>query len=337
MQDPPLRIQCMEDTMKPNRNFIFLFAGLLSAWAYGGQTVRFAERADRIDILFGGQLFSRYLFTDSLTKPVLFPVRFPSGAAATRGFPLALEPGESRDHPHHIGIFFTVDEVNGNGFWNNTSGLPKIRHLRTSFKKEGEGKGILSTVSEWIAKNGKALFREDRTMVFVPEKQRTRVDFFIRLTALDTTVTVHDTKEGMFAMRVADWLKEEGGSGRYMNSMGEESEKNVWGKRAAWVRLEGNLEGRPHGIVLMNHPSSTNFPAYWHARGYGLFSTDPLGQGVFEQARGNPDYAPFNLTLKPGESAPFRFRMILYEGRSEKKEWDAEFQSFSRQLPEEIR
>jgi hypothetical protein len=126
----------MESMMKTQRSFIFLFVGLFSAWAFGGQTVRFVEKADRIDILFGEQLFSRYLFADSLTKPVLVPVRFPSGASATRGFPPAPEPGGSVDHPHHIGIFFTVDEVNGNGFWNNTSGLPKVRHIRTSFKKE---------------------------------------------------------------------------------------------------------------------------------------------------------------------------------------------------------
>jgi len=319
------------------RSFIFLFAGFLSTWASGGQTVRFVEKAGRIDILFSGKLFSSYLFADSLTKPVLYPVRFPSGVAAVRGFPAAARPGESVDHPHHIGIFFTVDEVNENGFWNNTFGLPKVRHARVSYRQEGEGRGILSTVSEWIAKSGKVLLREDRTMVFAPKERRTTVDFLLRLTALDTTVAVRDTKEGMFAIRVADGLREEGGSGRYLNSGGEEYEKNVWGKRADWVRLEGKLDGGPLGIVIMNHPSSVNFPAYWHARGYGLFSANPLGQAVFEQARGNPDYASFNLTLEPGESAPFYFRMIFYEGAYGKAEWDAEFESFAKNRPEEFR
>lgn len=323
--------------MKPHRWLVFLFAGFFCVRTLEGQTVRFIEKNDRIDILFGNRLFSSYLFTDSLTKPVLYPVRFPSGITATRGFPLSPVPGESSDHPHHIGIFFTMDEVNGNGFWNNTSGYPKIRHVRTSFKKEDVGKGILSTVSDWIAKSGKVLLREDRTMVFYPGKLRTTVDFFIRLTALDTTVTVHDNKEGMFAIRVADGLREEGGSGTYLNSAGDISEKNVWGKRAEWVRLEGTLAGRTCGIVIMNHPSSTNYPAYWHARGYGLFSANPLGQLAFEQTRGRPDCAPFNLTLRPGEGAPFLFRMVFYEGRSETKEWDAEFQSFSKSPPEEIR
>jgi hypothetical protein len=326
----------MEGMMKSHRWLMILSACIFCARTLGGQTVRFSEKKDRIDILFGDRLFSRYLFTDSLTKPVLYPVHFPSGLTATRGFPLSPVPGESSDHPHHIGIFFTMDEVNGNGFWNNTSGYPKIRHVRTSFKKEGEGKGILSTVSDWTAKGGRVLLRENRTMVFYPGKSRSTVDFFIRLTALDTAVTIRDTKEGMFAIRVADGLREEGGSGTYLNSAGDISEKNVWGKRADWVRLEGTLEGKILGIVIMNHPSSTNYPTYWHARGYGLFSANPLGQLAFEQTRGRPDCAPFNLTLGPGESAPFRFRMIFYEGGSGKKEWDDEFQSFSKSQPEEI-
>jgi hypothetical protein len=327
----------MEDRMKSHKWMTLPLIGLFAAWVSGGQTVRFVEKADRIDILFGDRLFSRYLFADSLTKPVLHPVHFPSGATATRGFPLAPEPGESNDHPHHIGVFFTVDEVNGSGFWNNISGLPRVRHVRTLFKKEGKGKGILSTVSEWIGKNGKALLREDRTMAFYPEERRTTVDFILRLTALDTMVVFSDTKEGMFAIRVSDKLKEEGGSGLYMNSGGEESEKNVWGKRANWVRLEGTFGGKPFGIVLMNHPASTNSPTYWHARGYGLFSADPLGQLVFEQTRGNLNAAPFNLTLKPGEGAPFYFRMVLYEGESQKSEWDRGFDMFSKQKPEDVR
>ena len=323
--------------MKPHKWMTFPLIGLFAAWASGGQTVRFVEKADRIDILFGDRLFSRYLFADSLTKPVLHPVHFPSGVSATRGFPLAPEPGESNDHPHHIGVFFTVDEVNGNGFWNNTSGLPRVQHVRTVLKKEEEGIGILSTVSKWIGKNNKPLLREDRIMTFYPEEHTTTVDFSLRLTALDTTVVFSDTKEGMFAIRAADWLKEEGGSGKYLNSAGEESEKNVWGKRANWVRLEGILEGKPLGIVLFNHPASTNYPTYWHARGYGLFSADPLGQLVFEQTRGNSKAAGFNLTLKPGEGAPFYFRMILYEGRSQKSDWDRVFESFSKSKPENAR
>jgi hypothetical protein len=103
------------------------------------------------------------------------------------------------------------------------------------------------------------------------------------------------------------------------------------------VRLEGILEGKPLGIVLLSHPASTNHPTYWHARGYGLFSADPLGQQVFEQTRGNPNAAAFNLTLKPGEEAPFYFRMVLYEGKSQKSEWDREFEKFSRIKPEDVR
>ena len=198
-----------------------------------GPRVRFVEGKGRIDIRFDDRPFTSYLFADSLAKPVLHPLRSPSGLVVTRGFPLDPRPGETTDHPHHIGVFFTVDEVNGNGFWNALKPPPRIRHLRVTDKQEGKGHGTLSTVSHWTGMRGQVLLREDLTMAIHPEAGRTIVDFFIRLTAVDTAVTFSDTKEGMFAVRVADWLRENGGTGRYLSSTGAETEPDVWGRRAA--------------------------------------------------------------------------------------------------------
>ena len=143
-----------------------------------------------------------------------------------------------------------------------------------------------------------------------------------------------DTKEGMFAIRLAQWLTENTdaryqlGTGAYLNCNGDEKEKGVWGKRAEWVRIQGNKNGETVGIAILNHPRSTNYPTYWHARGYGAFSANPLGQYAFQKSRKVEDPEPFGLTLNKGETAPFKFRVILYDGPRTKQQLDEEFREY---------
>jgi hypothetical protein len=79
--------------------------------------VEFVPAADKIDVKLAGKLITSYRFDDSLTKPVLYPIQTPGDVVLTRGFPIKPLPGETNDHPHHIGLFFTYDKVNGIGFW----------------------------------------------------------------------------------------------------------------------------------------------------------------------------------------------------------------------------
>src|SRR5262245_34906195 len=68
--------------------------------------------AHRVDVLVDGRPFTAYLYQSTLEKPVLFPLRTASGTIVTRGFPLEPRPGESNDHPHHIGHWFNFGDVN---------------------------------------------------------------------------------------------------------------------------------------------------------------------------------------------------------------------------------
>ena len=165
-------------------------------------------------------------------------------------------------------------------------------------------------------------------MVFIAGEDEYAIDFSIELKAQDTKVVFQDTKEGMFAIRVADWLREKGGSGRYLNSYGDETEDNVWGKRARWVCLQGEKNGKTIGIAILNHPRSVNYPTYWHARRYGLFSANPLGQYDFEK-KWNPQTAkPLNFALEPGKTSHFRFQIVIYEGERTQEQLEDRFKVF---------
>ncbi|UCC23514.1 MAG: PmoA family protein, partial [Planctomycetota bacterium] len=167
-----------------------------------------------------------------------------------------------------------------------------------------------------------------RSMVFRPGENEYAIDFSIDLTARDAEVVFEDTKEGMFAIRVAHWLRENE-TGQYLSSSGGRTEENVWGRRARWVRLEGEKDGKTIGIAVFNHPASVNYPTYWHARGYGLFAANPLGQFVFDESRRQTNPQPFELTLQPGQTAHFGFRLLVYEGPRTRKQLEQRFDTFA--------
>ena len=309
----------------------FLLIILSFSFCSSNQDVSFVQKEHQIDVLINGKLFTTYLYKPNLTKPILYPVLSPSGIVMNRSYPFKKVEGESDDHPHQAGIFFTYDEVNEDGFWNNATYPPQIKHAKVTQMNGGNEKGTLSTVMLWVGEDGKTLLQEDRTMIFYPGDDFYTIDFTMTLTAKDTSVVFHYTKEGMFAIRVAHWLREKGGSGRYLSSNDEETEKDVWGKRAKWVRLEGEKKKKTIGIAIFNHPTSTNFPTFWHARGYGLFSANPLGQFVFQKSRGNNNPEKFELKLEKNESAVFKFRMIFYEGSWSKEQFEKKFMEYAGQ------
>jgi hypothetical protein len=216
----------------------------------------------------------------------------------------------------------------------------------------GEGKGTLATLAHWIDGKQQIVLEERRSMTFLAGEHENEyaIDFSIDLTAKNTEVLFEDIEEGMFAIRVSDYLREtdaspslqEGqplpaeslaGTGRYFSSNGDETAKNIWGKRARWVALQGVKEGKVVGVAILNHPASINYPSYWHVRNYGLFSANPLGQADFQ--KGQPKQyrknkvIPLRLTLERGETAHFRFLVIVYEGPRTHEQMEERFREFA--------
>jgi hypothetical protein len=75
------------------------------------------------------------------------------------------------------------------------------------------------------------------------------------------------------------------------------------------MKLDGNIGDEKISVVICDHPENPNYPTYWHARGYGLFSANPLGVHDFTKGKEN-----LNFTIAAGQSATFRYRVIIYSG-----------------------
>jgi hypothetical protein len=98
-------------------------------------------------------------------------------------------------------------------------------------------------------------------------------------------------------------------NGNYINSNGIQGD-DVWSKKASWCMMYGKMKSDSISILIIDHPSNIGYPTNWHARGYGLFAANPLGEKVFTNGT-----TERNLTLKPGESVKFKYRVVIASGK----------------------
>jgi len=315
------------------------------------------EAARRVDILVDGQPFTSYLWSDKLKVPTLYPLRSSQGTIVTRGFPLEPRAGERVDHPHHIGLWFNYGNVNGVDFWNNSIDLPaeqqkkmgSVVHHRIVHTTDGKDGAELTVEMDWLMPDGQPVVRETTTYLFHSGPTMRAVDRITKLTALTKPVVFQDNKEGLLGLRVRRELEQPsneplvftdssghatevkvldntGVTGLYHSSEGKTGDA-VWGTRARWTMLTGKVNQEPITLAILDHPSNVGFPTYWHARGYGLFAANPLGQEVFSSGR-----EKLNFTLQPQQSVTFRYRLLILSGPTNAEEVEKQSRSFASEV-----
>jgi len=274
--------------------------------------VRFSR--DQIAVEVNGKLFTTFYYGGSSGKPYLAPLRSASGKIVTRHYPMEEIPGESRDHVHHTGLWFSYDDVNGTKFWENDPSYtkPQIGRIvvRNAELKEGDRSGKLAATMEWREHGGKTLLVEDRNMIFYSDPKLRTIDFDITLTASED-LTFGDTKEGAFAIRLADSFTEKKG-GRMVDADGRATMANIWGKRSNWVDYTAEVEGERLGVAIFDHPGNPRHPTYWHARDYGLFALNPFGRNAFD-----PSQEESHWKLPAGQKLHFQWRVVIHPGDAE--------------------
>jgi hypothetical protein len=270
----------------------------------------FGQVQDKIDIDLDGKPFTTFHSGVAEGRPYLAPLRSASGKIISRRFPMEMIEGESRDHLHHRGLWFSYDDVNGVKFWENDPSYkdPQTGRIVATQVLWSPASKTLDTVFDWNDHSGKTVLVEHRLMTFRSSPTLRIIDFDITLTAPEKVV-FGDTKEGAFAIRLADALIEKSGSGKMVNAEGKQGMAAIWGKRSSWVDYSGAIDGEKLGIAIFDHPSNPGYPVHWHARDYGLFAVNPWGQHAFDPA------APeAHTTLQAKGSLRFRWRVVIHAG-----------------------
>ena len=313
------------------------------------------ESDRRVDITVDGKPFTAYIWPTNQKKPILYPITSDMGTVVTRGFPLEPRAGERTDHPHHAGLWFTYGNVDGLDFWNNSdsikaSAAPRygtILHRAIKSTHSGPGEGTLDVTEEWVTHNNTPLLRENTHYIFRARKGVRTIDRITSLTALDSTVHFNDNKEGVIGMRVARQLEQPsmtpekytdasgkvtnvakldtaGIHGWYTSSEGKQGDA-VWGTRGRWVMLTGDVNGAPVTLAMLDNPKNVGFPTYWHARGYGLFAANPLGQKAMSNGK-----ETLNFKLDAGKTVTFRHEVIILDKKATTAELEGYYKGFTR-------
>lgn len=310
--------------------------------------------ARTITVTAGGRPFTTFIYPDTLAKPVLYPIYAADGQLITRGFPLAARAGEPVDHPHHVGLWFNYENVNGLDFWNNSYAIPAAKKAQygsihvDSILEAGNRKfpppppgarmdgdptpyhGIIRYAARWTDQQQNNLLKEHTTYFFEGNQDEWVIDRLTTLTAVaDAGVSFPDAKDGMLGLRVTkelqipsnnpgEFVDDKGNitrvaagntpdiNGNYITSDGKTGD-SAWGTRGKWCMMYGKKGQDTLSVLIIDHPGNPGYPTYWHARGYGLFAANPLGQKVFSKGG-----QTMNFRLEKGQSATFRYRIVIF-------------------------
>lgn len=297
------------------------------------------KEESRIDITVDGRPFTSYIYPDSLMKPVLYPILSADGKFITRGWPIKPREGESADHPHHIGLWFNYENVDGLDFWNNSCSIAQdrknrygtIRHFSVDKTAVNNKNAELWVTAFWERPDGVKLLKQNTHYIFSGNGRMLSIEMIVKLTALQKDVSFPDIKDGLIGLRLTRELEQPSNipvkvtdargavsevkktnldvaTGTYRSSKGIMGDA-VWGTRGRWVKLDGEIDGDPVSVVMLDHSMNVGYPTYWHARGYGLFAANPLGQKIFSNGKEEMDFK-----LKAGTTVIFKYKLLINSG-----------------------
>lgn len=222
------------------------------------------------------------------------------------------------DHPHHKGVWLSVDEVNGIEFWAEKG---MIRNAGLEASEQPDGSAQLKLTNHWIGEDNEPLVLEHTTVTVHPDRL---VAYDIEFEAAGKAVTFGDTKEGLFAIRLPNSMREFISHAPVVNSDGVIGTAELWGKPAPWIDYTGPVAGTTYGVTLMDDPANFR-PSRYHVRDYGLFAINPFGESAY--TNGTEEAKP--VTLQPGEKLKLRYGLYVHTGGTEEASVAAAYKEFT--------
>ena len=302
---------------------VFAGAVLISSVMYAaGENVELQREATHINVLIGGKPFTTYYFDPKVAKPYFMPLRSAEGTIITRGFPIgnSVPPEHLHDpnlEPHQRPMYFGHGNIDGIDFWGEALfpkwsdgtvfGRTELAKIEES--KGGPDSGAIRALFHLVGPSGRIIADESQSFTFRGDSQTRIIDCeFTIIANHGADVTMGDTKEGSFAIRVVKELYSP--PGHMVNSNGGVGEKQIWGKRANWVDYYGKVGAEEVGVAIFDSPKSFRHPTYWHARSYGLFAVNPFGIREFT---GDPNQDG-SWTIPQGKTLTLRYRVLIHHG-----------------------
>lgn len=288
------------------------------------------KQGTTVEVKIDGKPFTTYHFAETQAKPYFYPVLADDGTSIVRPLVNMAEEekkpkGKRLDHPHHKGIWNSIDEVNGIRYW---AELGKIQSISVEIIDSGKNPAKLRTTNHWVGKDGKPVLIETANITIFGDRL---MEFDFQFTAGEQKVTFEDTKEGMFGIRLADTICEKPkqqivgkkAGGQIVNAEGRKGMKEAWGLESKWVDYFGPIGDKTYGVAIFDNPHNFR-KSRFHCRDYGLFTLSPFGQASYTNNKLPPD--PF--VLEPGKSIRLQYGLYVHDGDQEQGKVSEGYQKY---------
>lgn len=222
------------------------------------------------------------------------------------------------DHPHHKGVWLSIDEVNGIEFWAEKG---MIRNAGLEASEQPDGSAQLKLTNHWLGEDAEPLVLEHTTVTVYPSRLAA---YNIEFEAAEKPVTFGDTKEGLFAIRLPNSMREFISRAPVVNHAGATGTAALWGKPAPWIDYTGPIAGQTYGVTIMDDPDNFR-PSRYHVRDYGLFAINPFGESAY--TGGAEEAKP--VTLQPGEKLKLRYGLYVHAGGTEEADVAGAYREFT--------
>lgn len=216
---------------------------------------------------------------------------------------LKAHAGKDYDHVHHKGIWVSIDEVNDIRYWAERG---VIRNDAVEVLEASGDVGRFRVTNHWLGNDGEPMLEEKTTITVSPNRL---LSYNIAFKALGQPVTFHDTKEGLFGIRLPNDMRESVAGAPVVGCNGDVGTKALWGKAMPWIDYTGPVDGQLCGVTLMDDPDNFR-PSRYHVRNYGLFSINPFGESAY--TNGEQQAQPY--TIEADDTLQLHYGLYVHSG-----------------------
>ena len=248
-----------------------------------------------------------YRASQTQKYPYFFPLNGPASG-------LSLTSESALPYPHHRGLWFSCDPVNGGNYWaDNGLQSGQVRSLDLQVRATTTRSAAFFNRCRWVRPGARSPFNDERRFVVTVASERLwHIDADINLTANEEDVVINKAKHSLLAIRASADISPNAG-GVLMNSEGGQGAVGTYGKPAKWCGFFGKRKFHPdviEGIAVMNHPENFGGSCPWFTREYGHLSPSPF------------NFLKQPWRLEKGDSIRLRYRVVLHAGDPKEAQLD---------------
>jgi hypothetical protein len=236
-------------------------------------------------------------------RPYIHPIMAPDGNGELTEY-------SPSHHKHQTGLYWGLKRVNGRDYFMNWKEDYWKRISAGVLDKRGQ-RVKWRTVYDLIDENGNAILSETQTWSLEERDGKFIMDLHWKGEA-KADVTMGKFYVGGLFLRMP-WY--EGVNGAVTSATGRRNAE-AEGQRAIWTDVGVEVEGRDDlgHIAILDHPDNPDFPIAWRV-------DNELGVGPSRQILGD-------WSITKGDSAGFRYRLVVYTGDFDRGTVNAAWKDF---------